>query len=62
MTVLMKARTSSNLGNVGSKSRSLGQITLKPCEHTRDYIFYPIFMNLCQNDCIDEISDKFESG
>jgi nicotinamide riboside kinase len=62
MIVLMKSRSSLNLGHVGSKSRSLGQISQKPCEHYKDHIFNPIFMKLCQNDCIDDVLVKFESG
>ena len=48
-------------GFVGSKSRSLGQILEKPCARSRGYILNPILMKLCQNVCLDEISDEFEN-
>jgi hypothetical protein len=62
MIVLMKSRTSSNLGHVGSKSRSLGQIIEKPCLHSRGHNIDSIFIKLAHNDCLDEVSVKFESG
>ena len=49
------------MGHVGSKTRSLGQILEKPCIHSRGHIFSPIIMKLCQNVCLDKISDKFEN-
>jgi hypothetical protein len=62
MIVLMKSRMSSNLGYVGSKSRSLGQIIEKPCLHSRGHNIDSIFIKLAHNDCLDESSDEFESG
>ena len=62
MFVLMKSQSSLNMGHVGLKSRSLGQIIEKPCEHSRGYTFQPIFMKLSHNVCPDEILVKFESG
>ena len=62
MNVLMKSRSSLNLGHVGSKSRSLGQIIEKPCLHFRGHNIDSIFIKLTHNDCLDEISIKFESG
>ena len=50
------------VGQVGSKTRSLGQIIEKPCERSRGHILSPIFMKLGQNDCLDGIWDEFESG
>jgi len=47
---------------MGSKTRSLGQIIEKPCEHSRGHIFSPIFMKLGQNDCLDKIPTEFEIG
>ena len=38
----------SNLGYVGSKTRSLGQIIEKPCKHSRCRIFASIVMIFCQ--------------
>ena len=60
MLTLIIFRTSSNLGKVGSKSRSLGQIFVKYCYHTRGYTFDPIFIKLAQSANIDTISDKFK--
>ena len=62
MFVLMKSRTNLKMGNVGLKTRSLGQILEKPCVHSKGHIFSPLIMKLGQNVCLDEISDKFEHG
>ena len=51
-----------NMGDVGSKTRSVGQIMEKPCEHSRGHIFGQIFIKLAQNDHLDNISVKFEYG
>ena len=58
----MKSRSSSNMGHVGSKTRSVGQIKEKPCEHSRGHSFGPIFIKLAPNDHLDNISSKFEYG
>jgi len=50
------------MGWVGSKSRSLGQIFVKSCYHSRGRNFDPIFIKLAQNAYIDNISDKNEYG
>ena len=50
------------MGDVGSETRSVGQIMEKPCEHSRDQSFGPIFIKLAQNDHPDNISVKFEYG
>ena len=60
------------MGNVGSKSRSLGQIIENPFVHNTGLIFQwifmklsdkvSIFMKLHQNICLDDISMKFEYG
>ena len=50
------------MGHVGSKGRTLGFILEKPCVCTRSHIFSPIIMKLGQDVCLDEISDKLESG
>ena len=47
------------MGGVGWKCRSLGQIFVKSCYHSRGHNFDPIF-KLAQNAYIDNISDKFE--
>ena len=58
----IKSETTSKLGHVGSKTRSLSQILEKPCVRSRSHIFSPILMKLGQNVCPDEISDEFEIG
>ena len=50
------------MGHVGSKTRSVGQIKEKPCEHSRGHSFCPIFIKLATNDHLDNISVKFEYG
>ena len=55
MLLLTKSRSSSILGHFGSKSRSLGQIWEKACEHSRDHIFDPILLKLAQNVHLDKI-------
>ena len=42
------------MGHVGSKTRSVGQMIEKPCEHNTGHIMYPIIMKICQNVCLDE--------
>ena len=60
--VLMKSRTNTKMGHVGSKTRSLGQILEKPCVCSRDQIFGLILINLRQSFCLDEILYVFENG
>ena len=50
------------MGRVGLKSRSLGQIFVKSCYHSRGHNFDPIIIKLAQNANIDDISDTFEYG
>ena len=50
------------MGDVGSKTRSVGQIIKKPCEHSRGHSFRPIIIKLAHNDHLDNISVKFEYG
>ena len=45
------------MGNVRSKTRSLGQILEKPYVCSGAHIFNAIIMKLGQNVCLDEISD-----
>ena len=47
--MIIISRSSSKLGHVGSKTRSLGQILEKPCLHSRGHRFDHKFMKLCQN-------------
>ena len=50
------------MGHVRLKTRSVGQIFKKPCEHSRGHCFGPIFIKLVQNDHLDNITVKFEFG
>ena len=43
------------MGDIGPKTRSVGQIMEKPCEHSRSHSFGPIFIQLAQNDHLDNI-------
>ena len=58
----MKSRTSSKMGHVGSKTRSLGQILEKPCVRSRGHILSRILIEVGQDVCLDDISDEFENG
>ena len=62
MFVLMKSQTSLKLCHVGSKTRTLGRISEKPCVRSRGQIFIPIIIKLGQNVCLDEISDELKIG
>ena len=50
------------MGHVGSKTRSLGKILVKPSVRSRGHIFSPIIMKLGQIVCIDETSDNLKMG
>ena len=50
------------MGVVGSKSRSLDQILIKSCLHSRGHIFDPIFLKLGQNVCLDDTSTPIDYG
>ena len=52
------SRSSSNMGDVGSKTRSVGQIIEKPCEHSRAHSFGPIFIKLCQDRMLVMLGQK----
>ena len=60
MIILTISRVSSNMYHVGLKTRSVGQMVEKPCEHNTGHIMHPVIMKICQNVCLDEISVKFE--
>jgi len=49
MFVLTISMSSSNMGYVGSKTRSPGQILGHSCLHHRGHMCYPILIKLCQN-------------
>ena len=55
MFVLMKSQMCLKMGHVVSKTKSLGQISGKPCVCSRGHIFSPIIMKLGQNVCLGEI-------
>ena len=48
MLMIIISRSTSKLGHVGSKTRSLGQILEKPCVHSRGHRFDSKFMKLNQ--------------
>ena len=48
MLILIKSRSGSQLGNVWSKTRSLGPIIEKPYAHSREHSFDYKFMKLPQ--------------
>ena len=50
------------IGHVGSKTRSLGQILEKPCVRSRGHILSRILMEVGQDVCLDDISDEFQNG
>ena len=62
MLILIISQTSSNMGVVRSKSRSLGQIFVNFCYHSRGYKFDLFFINLAQNANIDNVSKKIKYG
>ena len=60
MFAMMISQSNLKKGDVGSKTRSLGQISLRPCSPSRGHSFASIFMKLYQNVCLDNA--KFEHG
>ena len=57
----MKPQTCLKMGQVRSKTRSIGQILEKPCVRSRGHIFSQIIVKLGQKVCPDEILDEFEN-
>jgi len=53
MFVLTISRPSSNMGHVGLKTKSPGQILGNFCLHSKGHICDPMLMKLCQNVCFD---------
>ena len=49
MLIIIISRSSSKVGHLGSKTRSLGQILEKPCVLSKENSFDPKFMKVCQN-------------
>ena len=62
MLINIISRSSSKLGHIGSKTRSLGQTLEKLCVHSRGHTFDTKHMNLNQNVNDHNIMDKFETG
>ena len=58
----MKSQTSSKVGHVRSKTRSLGQILEKPCVRSRGHIICLIIMKHIQSICLNKIWNEFENG
>ena len=59
MLISVKSRSNLKLGHVGSKTRSLGEILDKPWVHSSGQSFDPMYLKLCQNVDLCEISDRF---
>ena len=55
----MKSRTILKIGDVGSNTRSQGQILERPCVRSRGHIFCS---KLGQNLCLNEIINGCENG
>ena len=53
-------RSSFNMGQIGSKSRSPGLVKGKPCKHSRGHNFYSIFLLLGQKVYLNDLLIKFE--
>ena len=51
-----------NIGHVGLKGKSLGQICLKPCSLSRSQRFVSILIIFYLNVCLDDILVKFDLG
>ena len=51
-----------NMGNLGSKTRSLGQILEKTCVRYRGHNFYLLLWKFGQNVCFDDFLVEFENG
>ena len=60
MFVLMSSRPSSKPGHLGSKTRSPGHISRKPCLHSSGHIFEAIVMNSVQNVCLDDFRSSLK--
>ena len=62
MFAAIKSQTSLKLNPVLSKTRSLGQIIEIHCVGSRILNFGLILMKLCQNVCLNEISESVKTG
>ena len=59
---LMKSGTSLELGHVGSKTRSRGQILENLVYALEATLYSLILMKLGQNACLEKILEEFKSG
>ena len=59
---MMISRSDSNMGHVRSKTRSVGQISLKPCSPSRGHSYASILMKLYQNVCLDDSTSNDSSN
>ena len=62
MFVVVLSRSQFNLGHVGSKTRSVGQIEEKSYFHSRGHIFDPVSMKFGQNVCLDDVWVRLRCG
>ena len=62
MAIIKMSRSDLNLGLVGSKTRSQGQILEKPCVHSRGHSFDSNAMKVYQNVNHHNILVKFKTG
>ena len=53
--IMTRSRSSSNMGHMGSKTRSLGQLKEKSLDLQILHIFSPIMAKLAQNDQLDKL-------
>ena len=63
ISIIMKSRTSSNLGHVGSKTRSQPEVIEKPVFHSRDHIFflsnlYEIWLICSSQQCLGGVQNR----
>ena len=58
--ILTISRSSSNMGHVGSKTRSVGQLIEQTCEHSRGHSFGVIIIKLAENDHLGNILVMFQ--
>ena len=60
MFIIMKSRTSSNLGHGRSKSKSQAQVIEKPLFHIRPHIFGPICMKFGLNVSLNNDLEEYK--
>ena len=62
MFIFMKSRPELKVGQVGSKTRSLGQFLDKPYVHSNGHRFDPVYMKLCLNVYLNKVSARIKNG